>query len=51
MGSMSPAEIRETFAETVAKRVPYYGEYLVQEDGEWVPNELYIDRELPHPQD
>jgi len=51
MGSMSRAEIRETFAETVAKRVPYYGEYLVQEDGEWVSNEAYIDRELPHPQD
>ena len=51
MGSMSRAEIRETFTETVTKRVPYYGEYLVQEDGEWVQNEAYIDRELPHPQD
>ena len=51
MGSMRRAEIRETFAETVAKRVPYYGGYLVQEGGEWVPNEAYIDRELPHPQD
>ncbi len=51
MGSMSRAEIRETFTETVTERVPYYGEYLVQEDGEWVQNEAYIDRELPHPQD
>ncbi len=51
MGSMSRAEIRETFTETVRKRVPYYGEYLVQEDGEWVPNEAYIDREPPYPQD
>jgi len=51
MGSMSRAEIRETFTETVTKRVPYYGEYLVQEDGEWVQNEAYIDRELSHPQD
>jgi cyclic pyranopterin phosphate synthase len=50
MGEMSKPEIRETFAETVAERVPYYGEYLVQEDGEWVPNEAYIDRELPRPQ-
>jgi cyclic pyranopterin phosphate synthase len=51
MGSMSRAEIRDTFAETVANRVPYYGEYLVREDGEWVQNEAYIDREMPHPQD
>ena len=27
------AEIRETFRETVANRVPYYGEYLVEADG------------------
>jgi cyclic pyranopterin phosphate synthase len=51
MGSMDRDAIRATFEETVAKRVPYYGEYLVQEDGEWVPNEAYIDRETPYPQD
>jgi cyclic pyranopterin phosphate synthase len=51
MGSMSRDEIRETFEETVAQRVPYYGEYLVREDGEWVQNEAYVDREMPYPQD
>ena len=43
MGAMSKAEIRETFRETVANRVPYYGEYMVKEDGEWVVNDEYID--------
>ncbi|WP_336325308.1 GTP 3',8-cyclase MoaA [Halovenus sp. HT40] len=43
MGAMSKAEIRETFRETVANRVPYYGEYMVREDGEWVPNEEYLE--------
>jgi len=38
----SKAEIRETFRETVANRVPFYGEYMVQEDGEWVVNEAYL---------
>jgi cyclic pyranopterin phosphate synthase len=43
MGEMSRAEIREAFRETVEKRVPYYGEYLVQDDdGEWVVNEKYL---------
>jgi cyclic pyranopterin phosphate synthase len=42
MGEMSKPEIREAFRETVAERVPYYGEYMVQEDGEWVFNEEYI---------
>ncbi|GAB3685940.1 GTP 3',8-cyclase MoaA [Salinarchaeum chitinilyticum] len=36
------ADIRETFRETVANRVPYYGEYMIQEDGEWVVNPEYI---------
>ncbi|MFC7076318.1 GTP 3',8-cyclase MoaA [Haloarcula halophila] len=44
MGEMNREEIRETFRETVANRVPYYGEYMVKEDGEWVVNEEYIDR-------
>ncbi|MFB6267597.1 MAG: GTP 3',8-cyclase MoaA, partial [Halodesulfurarchaeum sp.] len=40
MGAMTKPEIRETFRETVANRVPYYGEYMVQrDDGEWVMNE------------
>jgi cyclic pyranopterin phosphate synthase len=43
MGEMSREEIRATFRETVAERVPYYGEYLVQDDdGEWVVNEKYL---------
>jgi cyclic pyranopterin phosphate synthase len=45
MGEMTKDEIRETFRETVANRVPYYGEYMVQNDeGEWVVNEEYIER-------
>ncbi len=43
MGEMSKAEIRETFRETVSNRVPYYGEYMILEDGEWVPNEEYLE--------
>jgi len=43
MGEMTKAEIRETFRETVANRVPYYGEYMVEnEDGEWEMNEEYL---------
>jgi cyclic pyranopterin phosphate synthase len=37
------AEIRETFRETVAERVPYYGEYMIQDDGEWVFNPEYAE--------
>nr|WP_284438481.1 GTP 3',8-cyclase MoaA [Halomicroarcula laminariae] len=44
MGEMTKAEIRETFRETVANRVPYYGEYMIEEGGEWVINEAYVDR-------
>ncbi|WP_440008783.1 GTP 3',8-cyclase MoaA [Halomicrococcus sp. SG-WS-1] len=44
MGEMTKAEIRETFRETVANRVPYYGEYMVRgDDGEWEVNDEYID--------
>jgi len=44
MGEMTREEIRETFRETVANRVPYYGEFMVQnDDGEWVLNEKYLD--------
>ncbi|WP_135822531.1 GTP 3',8-cyclase MoaA [Halostella litorea] len=43
MGEMTRAEIRETFRETVENRVPYYGEYMVEnEDGEWEMNEEYL---------
>ncbi|ESP89090.1 GTP 3',8-cyclase MoaA [Candidatus Halobonum tyrrellensis] len=43
MGEMSRAEIREAFREVVANRVPYYGEYLVENDrGEWELNEKYL---------
>jgi cyclic pyranopterin phosphate synthase len=43
MGEMTREEIRETFRETVANRVPYYGEYMVKnDDGEWEINEEYI---------
>jgi cyclic pyranopterin phosphate synthase len=44
MGEMTKPEIRETFRETVDNRVPYYGEYLVEnENGDYVINETYID--------
>jgi len=44
MGEMTKPEIRETFRETVANRVPFYGEYMVRNgDGEWVVNEEYLD--------
>ncbi|ERH01941.1 MAG: putative molybdenum cofactor biosynthesis protein A, archaeal [Halonotius sp. J07HN6] len=43
MGEMSREEIRETFRETVANRVPYYGEYMIRnDDDEWVVNEEYL---------
>ncbi len=44
MGEMSKPEIRETFQETVAERVPYYGEYMIKnDDGEWVFNDTYLE--------
>jgi len=42
-GGLSRPEIREAFCETVAQRVPYYGEYMVERDGEWVLDEAYLD--------
>jgi cyclic pyranopterin phosphate synthase len=43
MGEMSRAEIREAFEETVANRVPFYGEYMVRsEDGGWEVDEEYL---------
>ncbi|WP_266076803.1 GTP 3',8-cyclase MoaA [Haladaptatus caseinilyticus] len=44
MGEMTKHEIREAFRETVANRVPYYGEYMVRDgEGEWEINDRYID--------
>jgi cyclic pyranopterin phosphate synthase len=44
MGGMTKPEIREAFREVVDNRVPYYGEYLVEnDDGSYVINEKYID--------
>lgn len=44
MGEMTKPEIRTAFRETVANRVPYYGEYMIQNDeGEWEINDRYID--------
>jgi cyclic pyranopterin phosphate synthase len=43
MGDRSREEIRTAFRETVANRVPYYGEYLIEEDGEWVVDDEYVD--------
>jgi cyclic pyranopterin phosphate synthase len=48
MGEMTKDEIRETFRETVANRVPYYGEYMIKNDeGEWEINEEYIGAPTP----
>lgn len=43
MGEMTRDEISATFRQTVQNRVPFYGEYLVEEDGEWVMNEEHLD--------
>ncbi|MFB6120594.1 MAG: GTP 3',8-cyclase MoaA [Halobacteriaceae archaeon] len=38
--------MRDAFRHTVAERVPYYGEYMVEgDDGEWRVNETYRDVE------
>jgi cyclic pyranopterin phosphate synthase len=43
MGEMTRAEIAETFEAVVANRVPYYGEYLIEnDDGEYELNEEYL---------
>ena len=44
MGEMTRSEIREAYREVVTSRVPYYGEYMVQnDDGEWVINDAYVE--------
>ncbi len=43
MGEMTREEIAETFETVVANRVPYYGEYLIEnDDGEYEFNEKYL---------
>ena len=43
MGEMSREEIAEAFETVVANRVPYYGEYLIEnDDGEYELNEKYL---------
>ena len=43
MGEMTREEIAETFEAVVANRVPYYGEYLIEnDDGEYEINEEYL---------
>ena len=43
MGEMTRGEIAETFETVVANRVPYYGEYLIEnDDGEYEFNEKYL---------
>jgi cyclic pyranopterin phosphate synthase len=42
MGTMTREEIADTFRETVAERVPYYGEYMTKsDDGTWTRNDAY----------
>jgi cyclic pyranopterin phosphate synthase len=49
-GDVTRAAIREAFEATVDNRVPFYGEYMVRdEDGEWVPNDEYVERPVPAP--
>lgn len=42
MGEMTKPEIETAFRDVVHNRVPYYGEYMIKEDDEWVINEEYI---------
>jgi cyclic pyranopterin phosphate synthase len=39
------SEMRAAFRDTVADRVPYYGEYMVETDDGWEVNETYLDSE------
>jgi cyclic pyranopterin phosphate synthase len=46
LGDCSRDAIDAAIRETVANRVPYYGEYMIRNDeGEWVMNEAYLDAE------
>ena len=39
------AEMRAAFRDTVADRVPYYGEYMIETEDGWEVNEEYLDSE------
>jgi len=39
----SEEELHEAFGRVVEERVPYYGEYMIREDGEWVRNPEYVE--------
>lgn len=46
LGDCTRDEIRTALDTTVANRVPYYGEYLIKDDGDnWILNEKYADSE------
>jgi cyclic pyranopterin phosphate synthase len=46
LGDRSREAIDAAIRETVANRVPYYGEYMIKDDeGEWVMNDAYLDAE------
>jgi len=37
--------MRAAFRDTVADRVPYYGEYMIETEDGWEVNEEYLDSE------
>ncbi|MFB6163515.1 MAG: GTP 3',8-cyclase MoaA [Halococcoides sp.] len=43
LGDRSRAAMETALEATVEARVPYYGEYLIERDSEWVPNPEYRD--------
>jgi len=46
LGDCSREAIDAALRETVDQRVPYYGEYMIEDgDDEWVMNEAYLDAE------
>jgi len=46
LGDRSREAIDAALRQTVEKRVPYYGEYMIEnDDGEWVTNPEYLDAE------
>ncbi|MEF8779082.1 MAG: GTP 3',8-cyclase MoaA [Haloferacaceae archaeon] len=52
MGEMTREEIRQAYEETVANRVPYYGEYLKRNgSGEYEIDEKYIGQPTTTPSD
>ena len=44
MGDMGKDSIRDAFRHVVRNRVPFYGEYMIRDEGEgWMMNEKYVD--------